>query len=58
MRNVGRTYRREFEELADWSNMVDREEPVSRLHDLFHVLLPDVPEPGAKGPLPGASGLP
>ena len=47
----------ELQEFMNMGNMVQGEESVSGLHDLLHVLLPDIPEPGAEGPLSGASGL-
>ena len=52
----GYTSRRELEEFADLSNVVEGKETVIWFHDLLHMLLPDIPEPRAKGPLPGASG--
>ena len=48
----------ELQELTDLGNMAERDEPVRGLHDLLHVLFPDVPEPRTEGPLPSPSGLP
>ena len=47
---------RKFKELLNRGYMVYGEETVGRLHNLFHVLFPDVPKPQAEGPFSGLPG--